>query len=352
MTLPDWLDRAVLGNQLRDWAAALGVALSAWVVVTALRGVVLRRLEKIAASTTTIADDVLVELIRSISKTYVALAALCFGMMSLHVSPLAGSALRWLAAIVLVAQGVRSANRVISFWLEHYASTRGGFDRTTLSALNYALRGLTFAIVAVVALHNLGVQVTALITGLGVGGIAIALALQNILGDLFGALSIVLDKPFVVGDTIAVDQLEGTVEHIGLKTTRVRSINGEQLVFSNADLLRSRLRNFSRRQGRRLVFTISVEPGTAAARLARVPAIVAEAVAAEPRASLQRTHIVGFGPLGFDVETSILVPHPEYDQALDARQAILLAVYARMQREGIALARPANAAVQPVPPVA
>ncbi|HEV8409583.1 MAG TPA: mechanosensitive ion channel domain-containing protein, partial [Gemmatimonadaceae bacterium] len=178
------------------------------------------------------------------------------------------------------------------------------------------------------------------LTGLGIGGIAIALALQNIFADLFAALSIVLDKPFIVGDTIAVDDFEGTVEHIGLKSTRVTSINGEQVVFANTDLLKSRVRNLSRRQGRRLVFTVSIDPATKSDRLARVPEIMADVIGAEQRAALRRCHLVGSGSRGFDIETAILIPHPEYNQALDVRQAVLLEFYARLEREGISLARP------------
>jgi small-conductance mechanosensitive channel len=346
------MNRVVFGNPLSDWAYAMGSAVVAWALVSLFRGVLVRRLEKLAANTPTVADDLLVELIRSIRKSYVAVAALSLGLLALDLPYATRLGLKWAAAAVLVLQNLRTADRLIEYWVGHYAARRGNVDRTTLSALSYGLRGLTFLVVAVIALHNIGVNVTGLIATLGVGGIAIALALQNILGDLFAALSIVLDKPFMVGDAIAVDQFEGNVEHVGLKTTRVRSINGEQVVFSNTDLLKSRLRNFSRREGRRMVFTITVAPETSVARLARVPAIIADVVGAESRANLQRTHLVGTGPLGFDVETAILVPHPEYNYAFDVRQAILLEVYTRMEFEGIALARPANAAVNPAPSVA
>jgi small-conductance mechanosensitive channel len=346
------MNQVVFGNPLRDWAYAIGGALAAWLLLSAFRNVLVRRLEKLAARTPTIADDLLIAFIRSIRKTYVALATLSIGLLSLDLPYLLHVGLRWTAAIVLVLQGIRSANRLIEFWLGHYTSSRGQLDRTSIAALSYGLRGIAFVVVAIVALHNLGFQVTTFIATLGVGGIAIALALQNILGDLFGALSIVLDKPFVVGDAIAVDQIEGTVVHIGLKTTRVRSINGELVIFSNIDLLKSRLRNFSRREGRRMVFTISLAPETTAARLARVPVIIGEVLADEARANLQRTHVVGVGATGFDVETAILVPHPEYNHAFDVRHAILLDVYARLEHEGIALARPAALVAPPPAPVA
>ena len=337
------MNRIIAGNLLSDWAYAIGGALLAWALVTALRGMLLRRLGKRAVHAPGMADDVVVEVIRSVRRTYVAIATLSLGLLSLNLPDPARLGLKWAAALVLVLQSLRTANRLIEHWVGSYAARRGDVDRTALSALSLGLRGAAFLVVAVVALHNIGVNVLTLITGLGVGGIAIALALQNILGDLFAALSIVLDKPFMVGDAIAVDQFEGNVEHVGLKTTRLRSINGEQVVFSNADLLKSRLRNLSRREGRRMVFTISIAPETRVSLLARVPAMISEVVGAEPRANLQRSHLVGTGPLGFDVETAILVPHPDPNHAFDVRQAILFAVYARLEREGIGMARPANA---------
>jgi small-conductance mechanosensitive channel len=246
-----------------------------------------------------------------------------------------------------VLQGARSGSSLIAFWLDQYSARRGGVDRTTLAALSIGAKTIVWFLLLLVGLENLGVNIGTLVAGLGVGGIAIALAVQNILGDLFAALSIVLDKPFIVGDTIAVDQVVGTVAHVGLKTTRVKSFNGEEVVISNADLLRSRIRNLTRREGRRMVFVTTLAPGTPAAMLALVPQLVADAVAADPRAALQRSHLIGTGPLGFDVETAILIPHPDYTYAFDVRQAILLSLFASLERHGIALARPAAAVQMP-----
>ena len=165
---------------------------------------------------------------------------------------------------------------------------------------------------ALVALNRLGYDVTALITGLGVGGIAIALAVQNVLGDLFAALAIVLDKPFVVGDAITVDTMTGTVEHVGLKTTRIRSVNGEQLIFSNADLLKSRIRNFKRMQERRIVFTIGVSYDTPPDTVARIPAMIREAVEAQQQVRFDRSHFMSYGDSALSFETVYFVLTADY----------------------------------------
>jgi small-conductance mechanosensitive channel len=340
MTAPDWMYRSLFGNSLHDWAIAAGAALLATLSIALIRAFTVRRLAALAARTETLVDDALVELARSVSKAYVAIIALCLAGLWLDFSGGVHDLLRKTAIIFAVLQGARSGTRLVSFWLEHYSERHNDLDRTTITALGVAAKALVWIALLLIAFENLGIKVTGTLTTLGVGGIVLALALQNIFADLFAALSIVLDKPFIVGDTIAVDDFEGAVEHIGLKSTRVTSINGEQVIFANTDLLKSRVRNLSRRQGRRLVFTVSIDPATKSDRLARVPEIMADVVGAEQRAALRRCHLVGAGVRGFDVETAILIPHPEYNQALDVRQAILLEFYARLEREGIALARP------------
>jgi small-conductance mechanosensitive channel len=243
------------------------------------------------------------------------------------------------ATLFGVLQAARSGTRLVTWWLAHYATSHGELDRTTLSALGIAVKFVVWVALLLIGAENLGVHVQSILATLGIGGIAIALALQNILGDVFAALSIVVDKPFIVGESIAIDTFEGRVEQVGLKSTRVRGVNGELVVFSNADLLKSRVRNLSRRDSLRLVFTVAIDLGTKSAQLARVPVIMAEVVNAESRASLGYSNLMGTGPRGFDVETAILIPRP-YSQGQDVRQAILLEFYARLEREQIALARP------------
>jgi small-conductance mechanosensitive channel len=340
MTAPDWMYRSFLGNSLRDWTVAAGSALAATLVVSVVRRFVVQRLSAFAARTDTQVDDALVELVRSIRMAFVAIIAVCLSALGLDFSDRVHDLLRAAAIIFAVLQGARSGTRLITWWLEHYAGRHGELDRTTITALGIAAKTVLWIVLILIGARSLRFDIKDILTGLGIGGIAIALALQNIFADLFAALSIVLDKPFIVGDTIAVDDFEGAVEHIGLKSTRVTSINGEQVVFANTDLLKSRVRNLSRRQGRRLLFTVSIDPSTTAARLARVPEIMADVVGAEQRAALRRSHLVGAGVRGFDIETAILIPHPEYNQALDVRQAILLEFYSRLEHEGIALARP------------
>lgn len=346
MNAPGWMQTTVLGNSLANWALAFGLALAATFAVALVRRVVSRRLAMLAARTATPADDTVIEAVRSIRKTYVLLLAVGFAILWLALPPLAHLVTRRVLIVVAVLQAIRTGNAVVAFWVRHYSARHDGLDRTTMRALSIAGRSVLWITVILIGLEASGFRVQTLLTGLGVGGIVIALALQNILGDLFAALSIVLDKPFVVGEAIAVDQIEGDVVHIGLKSTRVRSVNGEEVVFANADLLKSRLRNLSRREGRRYVITLLLAPGTPSERVGRVPALIAEAVNADGRATLQRAHLKAIGINGCEVETSVHVPGIDFIAANDIRQAILLGILERLEKGGISLAK--SALVSPV----
>jgi len=189
-------------------------------------------------------------------------------------------------------------------------------------------------------LDNLGVDITALVAGLGIGGIAVALAAQNVLGDLFASLSIVLDKPFVVGDFLNVDDFLGSVEHVGLKTTRLRSLSGEQLVFSNNDLLNSRIRNYGRMFERRVVFSLGVTYETPPEKLRGIPTIIREAVEAKDKVRFDRAHFQKYGDFALVFEVVYYVLSSDYTLCMDIQQSVNLRIYERFAEEGIEFAYP------------
>jgi small-conductance mechanosensitive channel len=206
--------------------------------------------------------------------------------------------------------------------------------------LGFIAKIVLWVIVAMLTLQNLGVEVTALVAGLGVGGIAVALAAQNILGDLFASMSIVLDKPFVLGDFIVVDDAMGTVEKIGLKTTRLRSLGGEQLIFPNNKLLQSRIRNHKRMTERRVQFTVGVAYETPRETLQRIPTIVRDAIEAQPETRFDRAHFKSFGPSSLDFEVVYFVLKPDHRIYMDIQQAVNLLLLDRFAAEKIQFAYP------------
>jgi len=187
---------------------------------------------------------------------------------------------------------------------------------------------------------NLGFNVTTLVASLGIGGVAVALAVQNILGDLFASLSIALDKPFVIGDFIVVDDIAGTVEHVGLKTTRVRSLSGEQVVFSNADLLKSRIHNYKRLYERRVLFGFGVLYRTPPEQLAAIPPMVREIITGQVGTRFDRAHFKGFGASSLDFEVVYFVLDPDYNRYMDIQQAINLELVNRFAAAGVEFAFP------------
>jgi small-conductance mechanosensitive channel len=212
---------------------------------------------------------------------------------------------------------------------------------TSLNALKLVAKIVLWTLVILLILENLtGVEINALIASLGVTGVAVALAVQNILGDLFASLSITLDKPFVIGDSVRVDEFIGTVEHIGLKSTRVRSISGEQVIFSNSDLLSSRIQNLKSMERRRVTFTIGVTYETPLEKLRIIPLIVREIIDNLQDITLDRVHFNLLGDFSLNFEIVYYVETPDFYRYMDLQQAINLELVRRFAEEEIEFAYP------------
>jgi small-conductance mechanosensitive channel len=245
---------------------------------------------------------------------------------------------------LLILQSGFWANRGMDFWLRlRFAPTESDDDgarNMTRSLLSFIGRVVLWSLVALLILDNMGFNVTTLVASLGIGGVAVALAVQNILGDLFASLSIAIDKPFVINDFIIVDDLMGSVEHVGLKTTRIRSLSGEQIIFSNNDLLKSRIRNYKRMQERRVPFTIGVTYDTPLEKLQGIPDLIRQAVEAQGGVRFDRAHFKGFGPSSLDFEAVYHVLDPDYTRYMDAQQGINLQLVRVFTELGIDFAFP------------
>ncbi len=323
----DWLDHVTYGNSLRTWLLALVVAAATYAGLKALEWLVLKRVAQFTKGTKNRLDDLALGVLGHTRPWFLAVMALFAGSQLLLLPGKASSLVSLVAVLTLVAQAILWGNAAIGLFVEDYAARRLEHDAasaTTVKFLGFLARLVLVVILLLVALDTLGVDITALVAGLGIGGIAIALAAQTILGDLFASLSIVLDKPFVIGDFIIVDTLMGTVEHIGLKTTRVRSLSGEQLVFANADLLKSRVRNYKRMFERRIVFGFGVTYDTPPETLRRIPELCRQLVEALPDTRFDRAHFAKFGPSSLDFEVVYYLLVPDYGVYMDRQQAINL----------------------------
>lgn len=343
----DILNRQFLGNSLQAWLTASLTAAILFVVLLIVRRLLVSRLGKLAARTTNQIDDMVVALIGE-TRAWVLLAlALYVGLSPLKLPPRVEMYLPPAAKLVLLWQAAVWGVGAIAFWVKHHLDHRtGGGDRAGVAMINAIGVGgklLLWLLVAITALKSVfAIEITPLITGLGVSGIAVALAVQNILGDLLAAAAIVFDKPFDVGDTIGVDTITGTVEHIGLKTTRIRSVTGEQIIIGNGDLLKSRLRNFRRMYQRRVLFNLDVTFDTPSDALARLPGIIQQIVSAQSPVKFDRCHVSSFSESAIRIETVYYVLDPDYKKYMDVQQAINLEVLRRFAAEQVKFAFPSR----------
>jgi small-conductance mechanosensitive channel len=341
------------GNSLRDWSTALGLALSINLFVGVLKWLIEHRLAKAARKTYRKMDDVIVAMARHTKQLLVFGVTLLAGTRYLDLPVGIDHVLIKVATISGFLQLGLWLSGALNFWIEHYrrqSMSRDLAAATSLAAISFVGRVLLWTFLVLFMLDNLGVNVTAMVAGLGVGGIAVALAMQNILGDLFASLSIVIDKPFVIGDVITVDSFTGSVEHVGLKTTRLRSSTGEQIIISNSDLLKTRIRNFKRMTERRMLFNFGVVYETSPAQLAAIPALLRDIVATVPQARFERAHFKAFGLSALEFEVVYWMTNPDFQLSMDAQQQVNLALLERLQEAGIELAQstpPAAAGLKP-----
>lgn len=334
---------AELARSLWDWLLAVGVAAGVLALLLAARGLLARRLAR-AAATRAAAPivDLLRALLGSTWTLFFVVLALYAGALTLDLGEAtlaaAGKALTLATFAQAAAWGMAVLDRLLLARRGH-AETHDGAG-TPLSAAAFLGRAAIVVVFALLALDNLGVQVSTLIAGLGITSIAVALALQAVLSDLFASLSIYFDKPFEVGDSIAVDDLQGTVESVGMRTTRLRSVSGEQIVIGNRDLLDSRIRNYKRMRERRAVMTFAVATGVEPRTLAEVPRAIAETIEAKPNARFDRAHLTGVKDGAFVFESVYYMRVPDYAAFMDTQQAIYLELYERFDAMGVEFAYP------------
>lgn len=333
----------VAGISLLNIALALSAAIGSYALMLLGLRLVTGRLRKLAERTATPMDDVVVNVLASTNRWLLLVAALLIGVGLLELRPPWGDRMGQLWFVALALQVGLWLTRAIEVGMRGYEA-RNGRGGSQLSAsgtlLSWLLRSMLWAVILLSVLANIGVNITALLASLGVGGIAVALAVQNILGDLFASLSIAVDKPFEVGDFISSNAGVGTVEYVGLKTTRIRALSGEQIVVGNTDLLKQPVKNFRRLKERRIAFKFGVTYETSADLAAAIPGIVRQLVEADGKLRFDRAHFHSFGESSLDYEVVYHVLDPEYNVYMDAQQQLNLSLLHEFAERGIQFAFP------------
>lgn len=362
-----FLNYVFYGNTVLTWLITLGLIAAAWGALTSLKWFVVNRVGAFAQRTKTSIDDFFVQVMARTRTAFLVILAVVIAPLALaaaHVLVLPDRLQLLLYRVLVISvliQGTFWGTQVIDFAITRQIRRQerrgasgdlGASLRTTMSAVRLGARIVLYTLILLLILDNLGINVTALVAGLGVGGIAVALAVQNILGDLFSAFSIVMDKPFVLGDFITVGSEAGTVEKIGLKTTRIKSLSGEQIVFSNTDLLQSRVRNFKRMFERRVLFSFLISYDTPPEKLDEIPSMVRSVIEQQALTRFDRAHLQGLGEWAFRFEVVYFVASPDFNVYAGIEHRVNVALIRRLAEAGISFGLPRRAiTIEQMPPV-
>jgi small-conductance mechanosensitive channel len=320
-------------------ATAVGVFVAMWVV----RGLVRRKYARLAETAAMELLEIPLQAAGRTTLPFLLVVAAAAAAAALGLEGRMAAALSKIVTIAFFWQAGLWVSTALVAWLDHRRKVTLTEDKAvagSIGIIRFVARVAVWAMVLLLTLDNLGVDITALVAGLGIGGIAVALALQNVLGDLLASLSIALDQPFVIGDFVIVGEHMGTVEYIGIKSTRVRSLTGEQIVMSNADLLSSRLRNYGRMHKRRVVFTLGVTYETPRPKLREIPLRLREIIEAQDGVRFDRAHFAKYGPYSLDFEVVYYVQSPDFGRYMDAQQAINFRIHEAFEALGVEFAYP------------
>jgi len=337
---------SIFGNTLWQYIVAVCVFFGSLIVLKIFQSVILSRLRTLAKKTKTDFDDALLEALGRLgSWFYIAISLLIAGRF-LDISQKVVLPSAVLLFFIIIKEVIQSVGRMIDYSMELYLRGRAGdSDRAHTESMVRIFRGFVilvlWSIALVMLLSNLGVDVTSLIASLGIGGLAVALALQSVLSDVFSSFSIFIDKPFQVGDYISLGpDSAGTVQHIGLKTTRLKTLRGEELVVPNRELTTAKVQNFKKLETRRELFTFCLRYDTPQKKLEKIPEQVGTIISGMEQTSFTRCHLIELGESGLLYECVYNVDTSDYLIFSNIREKILLALHEMLQKQKVALTYP------------
>ncbi|MBU1992289.1 MAG: mechanosensitive ion channel family protein [Patescibacteria group bacterium] len=337
--MQEFLRITAYGNTLGDYFYTLLLFVLLMILFKVFTNYVLAKFEVLAKKTKTEWDNLLVAVLAGIRWPLYFALALFLSTRVLALEPNIEKGIWYILVILLTYEGVKAVQNIIEYGTDR-ATKNDSKNKATLKIINKFAKVVLWIIAVILILSNLGYNVSSLIAGLGIGGIAIALALQNILSDIFTSFTIYLDKPFEVGDHIIIDNEQGTIKKIGLKTTRIESLRGEEVVISNQDLTNSRVHNLKKMKNRRIVFTIGVTYETPQTKLKQIPKMIKEIFAKTGKATLDRVHFKEFGDFSLNYEIVYFVKSNEYKEYMDIQQRVNLAIKEAFEKKKIDFAYP------------
>lgn len=348
--------RVYYGNTLQDWAQAVGIFLLLLVVLPLLRVALDRRLRRLQPHQSPTALELAIAIYHCTTRLFILAVAAYFALKSLKLPPRLDRVIDIGILFGFWSQAAIWAGQATRFAIDRRMHRVGGDQLPTLSVLRFISLLLIWSLALLMLLANLGVNITALVTSLGIGGVAFALAIQNVLGDVFASLAIAFDKPFLIGDEIHLEDINGTVERIGIKSTRVRSIDGEQVIISNSQLLQAKLRNFGRARERRIIYPLTLAFDTPPEMLRAIPPLIERVVKSLPHARFGRCTLRGLGSAGLDYEIIMFATDPAQAPPTEVRAQFTLALLEELAAQRIGFAAPGAPVLsrrhEPDPPTA
>ena len=342
-----WIQNTTFaGVPLWNLMLAVGVAVVAYFAMLITLRVLTGRAKVWVARSEGSGAQALIEVLEGTSRFLLLMVAVLLGAGMLDLPGRWENRLSQLWFVAVALQLGLWGMRAIAAGVRRYVARHSSSGMTQVSAsatlMSWSLRTLLWSVVVLAILSNVGVNITAFIASLGVGGIAVALAVQNILADIFASLAIAVDKPFEVGDFVVVGGVSGTVQMIGLKSTRIRSLQGEQVVMSNTDLLKQTINNYRLLTERRIVFGFGVSLDATADQAEAIPLIVRKVIESHEALRFDRAHFKAFGAHALEYEVVYIVLDPAYGVYMDMQQSINLALMREFEALGVAFAVPAR----------
>jgi small-conductance mechanosensitive channel len=339
--LPQIVEMTFFQNRVLDYIIFVAIIVIGFIIIKIAKATVLASVKRWSQKTATTFDDFLIHIFEKSILPLLYYGAFYLGTRSLTLHPTLSKAIDVIGVILLTFLGIRFLSALIehfikNFWLREAEGPKAISFKGLLPALKILIWGLGI----IFLLDNLGFKISTVIAGLGIGGIAVAMASQAVLGDLFSYFAILFDRPFEVGDFIIVGDLMGSVEHIGIKTTRIRSLGGEQLVFSNTDLTNSRVRNYKRMEKRRVVFKLGVTYDTSLEKVKEIPEILRSTITCLPDAAFDRAHFSSYGDFSLNFEVVYYTLSGDYNKYMDIQQEINFAIKAAFEQREIEFAFP------------
>jgi small-conductance mechanosensitive channel len=341
--MQEFLRTDLLQNTISEYLIAIAIFLGGAIILTFLEKLIVGRLKRWARTTSNTFDDKFIHLLERSLIPLLYLGIFYVSISNLNLHPILARAKDVLILFIATVLGIRLLGSIAEYSIKIYWLARRQYSPTVEQSLNALIPAINVALWAlgiVFLLDNLGFDISAVVAGLGIGGVAVALASQGVLQDLFSYFAILFDRPFEIGDFIAVDDFLGTIEHIGIKTTRLKSLSGEQLILGNSDLVSARIRNFKRMQSRRVLFTLSITYDVSVKQLQEIPHLIKQIIENTENTQFDRAHFASYGDFSLNFEVVYYVTVSDFNTYMDAQQQINLELKREFEARGIDFAFP------------